>query len=137
MYGNILGKGQTQMNTKFTKSERRRIRELAHVAWERQLRSAIETLGQSINEMSDRRLTPFEVNDRIHEFHNGISRELFGLYSDSAPWWSVCRAHLNGVLTDLDLDSITETMRAGIRQFAATFRERNDTETREPNVDNR
>ena len=87
----------------FTKSERKTICKLAALAWERQLRSELHKIATAIADMDKGLLSPFEVNQIIHEFHNGISRELFNRYSGSQTWFPVCRAHYDKVFSDNDL----------------------------------
>lgn len=105
----------------FTKSERKTIRKLAELAWERQLRSELHKIAAAIADMDREVLSPFEVNQEIHNFHNGVSRNLFNRYSDSQPWFSVCRAHYDKVLSDDDLIDASDTIRNGIREFAKNF----------------
>ncbi|MFN7292203.1 MAG: hypothetical protein ACK5T6_16570 [Pirellula sp.] len=106
------------MLKEFSKGDRNQIRQLASIAWERRLRDELLKIGVFISEMATGKLSPFEVNDCVHQFHNGISRELFNLYSASDPWFAVCRAHNDGVLTDEDFINASDLMRAGMRRFA-------------------
>jgi len=108
-----------------TKSERKFIRKLADMAWERQLREALNSIGGVISEMASGNLSPFDANEAVHRFHSGISRELYILYSGSDPWFAVCRAHYDGILTDDDLANASENIRAGLKQFADRFEEYN------------
>ena len=109
------------MTIDFTKSERKTIRKLAALAWERQLRSELHKIAAAIADMDKEVLSPFEVNQKIHDFHNGVSRKLFRLYSDSQPWFSVCRAHYDRVLNDDDVMGASDNIRNGIREFAKNF----------------
>jgi hypothetical protein len=112
-----------------TKSERKLIRELAEIAWERQLRDALKSIGVVISEMAAGNLSPFDANDAVHQFHNGISRELYNLYSGSDPWFAVCRAHYDSILTEEDLAHASDNIRAGLKQFADRFHEYNGIQT--------
>lgn len=106
------------MEPELTRSERRKVRELAELAWERQLREEILKIGDAIQEMRNGAATPHDVDELIHRFHQGPSRKLFQLYSDNNPWWAVCRAHHDGILTDDDIAKASDKIIAGIRQFA-------------------
>ena len=117
------------MQLEFTKSEKRRIRELAALAWERELRSELTSIGDAINRMTDDQMSPHDVNNLIHKFHDGISRELFNRFSSNKPWLAVCRAHYDGVLTDADIAGDSDKIRNGIIEFAKTFRMINNIET--------
>lgn len=110
----------------FTKSERKTIRKLAALAWERQLRSELHKIATAISDMDKELLTPFEVNEIIHDFHNGISRKLFHRYSDSQPWFSVCRAHYDKVFSDDELTEASDKIRDGFRKFAKDFEHFNE-----------
>ena len=104
-----------------TKAERKQIRRLAGIAWERELRDELRKIATAIHEMENDTLTPFDVNDSIHRFHNGASRDLYRQYSDSLPWLGVCRAYIDRVLSDDDLLNTSDEVRNGIREFAASF----------------
>jgi hypothetical protein len=109
------------MQGDITKSEKKRIRQLADLAWDRELRIELQKIAAAIEEMKNGQLTPFDVTDRIHKFHNGAARDLYNQFSHSLPWLAVCRAHLDGVLTDDDISDATNEIREGIREFAVSF----------------
>ena len=90
------------MKDDLTKAEQRQVRQLAGIAWDRELRRELRKIGAALEEMESQSLSPFDVNDRIHEFHNGASRALYSRYSGSRPWWAVCRVYCDSVLTDDD-----------------------------------
>jgi hypothetical protein len=66
-------------------------------------------------------MTSFDVTDRIHRFHDGAARDLYKQFSNSLPWLAVCRAHLDGVLTNDDITDASGDIRDGIWEFAASF----------------
>jgi hypothetical protein len=104
-----------------TKADKKRVRQLAGIAWERELRCELRKIAAAIEEMENNSLSPFDVNDSIHRFHNGASRDLYKQYSDSLPWWGVCRAYHDRVLTDDDLVDARGEVWNGIREFAASL----------------
>ncbi len=106
-----------------TKSESRHIRRLADIAWERQLRDALNVVGGVISEMASGKLSPFDANMAVHQFHNGIARELFFTYSRGNPWDAVCRALYEGVLTEDDLVNVSDKVRTEMKQYADCFQE--------------
>jgi len=67
-----------------TKAFRRAIRELATVAYERELGSALESLQRHFSAWREGEMSPFELTDAIHRFHNGIARELHNQYSSQS-----------------------------------------------------
>jgi hypothetical protein len=109
------------MQSPHTKAERKLVRKLAEIAWERKLREALKGRGAVIAEMEAGKISPFEANEALHQFHNGKSRELYNLFSDSDPWFAVCRAHYDGVLSEEDLAEASDNLRAGLQQFAVNF----------------
>ena len=93
------------------KSDRKKIRQLADRAWERELRSAIAEIGDAIVEMERGTVSPFDVDEKIHEYHNGTARDLYNLYSGGGPWMGVCQAYYKGILSDEDLVELSEEVR--------------------------
>ena len=110
------------MEPDFNKSDRRRVRELADIAWERQLRDELLAIGDAITAMRNNTITPHDVNQLIHQFHNGTSRELYNRYSSGQIWIAVCRAHYDGILSDEDVSDVSEKLRDELRRFAETYR---------------
>ena len=109
------------MSGDLTKADKKRVRQPAGIAWERELRSEILGIAVAINEMETSSLSPFDVNDRIHRFHHGASRDMYKQYSQSLPWAGVCRAYIDRVLTDDDLVDASDEIRDGIGGFAASI----------------
>ena len=79
------------MQGEFTRSEKKRIRQLAGLAWDRGLRIELRKIAVAIEEMESGRLTPFDVTDLIHRFHNGAARDLYKQFSGSLSWLEVSR----------------------------------------------
>jgi hypothetical protein len=50
-------------------------------------------------------LDPFELSDRIHRFHDGVSRDLYVLYGRLPPSHSVARAVVLQVLEESEVPS--------------------------------
>lgn len=94
----------TQPVRRFTKRERARLRELAGAAWEAELEAELEKLFEAFLKWADSGMSAFDLSDRIHEFHNGISRELYGRYTGLDPEITVPRAVALGILGEGELD---------------------------------
>ena len=109
------------MSGDLTRADKKNVRQLAGIAWERELRRELIGIAAAINEMENGLLSPFDVNARIHKFHNGASRDLYKQYYQSLPWSGVCRAYIDRVLTDDDLVDASDEIRAGIGLFAASI----------------
>jgi hypothetical protein len=84
---------------KITKSERAHLRGLAEEAWNDELRDALTELYEEFGKWADDGLSAFELADKIHEFHDGISRELYKRYSLD-PEVAVSRAVALGIVEE-------------------------------------
>lgn len=89
------------MQNDYSKSARCKLRKLAGVAHERQLAVALEKLYEQFNAWRDHRIDAFELNDRIHAFHQRTSREIWKLYNSAGQEdILVARALKSGLLTE-------------------------------------
>ncbi|QDU98487.1 hypothetical protein [Lignipirellula cremea] len=111
------------MSEKHPKANRKFRRKLGAIAWERELRFEILKLGDAIRAMEAGELTPFEVNDRIHEFHQGASRDLESRFLESDPGIAVYRAYYDGFLTEEDLAGATDEALETLHRFVEIIRE--------------
>ena len=66
---------------RFTKSEWTRLRTLAGLAYERELEEALGEVMAGVDGVRAGSLNVFDLNERIHEFHNGAARELWKFYN--------------------------------------------------------
>jgi hypothetical protein len=92
------------MHRDFTRAERRQLRELAGLAWDRELGAELAELEAAFGEWRAGDISPHELSDRIHRFHNGAARDLYVLYTmRSHPSELVARAVAAGVLSENDV----------------------------------
>ena len=102
------------MSRELTKSQKKRLRHLAEIAYERELSQASDALLAEFNRWKKKQIDVFELNEKIHEFHNGISRTLYERYVGMDPRFGVGRAIKVGVLNrrevEDDLFSLIEEM---------------------------
>lgn len=68
------------MTIRFTKSERKELRRLVGLAYERELAKALEALEESFGQWRKKKISAFELSELIHKFHNGVARNLWGFY---------------------------------------------------------
>jgi hypothetical protein len=66
---------------KFNKKEKKKLRELADLAYERELNFALSELEKKYIKWKEGIIDSFELNHEIHLFHNGISQELYKKYN--------------------------------------------------------
>ena len=74
---------------------------MAGIAYEREQATASDALLQEFQRWKNKEIDVFELNDRIHEFHHGISRELYNRYSGNEMIlsWCVANALHRGILS--------------------------------------
>ena len=63
-----------------TKKQKAELRRLAGLAHERELSAALSNLESEFGRWRRGEISVFELNDRIHRFHHGVSRDLYKLY---------------------------------------------------------
>src|SRR5215207_4472333 len=88
-----------------TKANRRKLRELAGVAYTRELSAELAKLESDFVQWRSGEVDPFELSDRIHRFHDGISRDLYVRYRDLSPSHSVARAVVLQLLQETEVPS--------------------------------
>lgn len=104
---------------KITKSEHAILRQLAKEAWEAELDDRLEQLFEDFLRWVDDEMSAFELSDKIHEFHDGASRELYGRYTGLEPAITVARAIAVGILGD---EALGEALRAKLSDQIEAFR---------------
>lgn len=76
----------------FTKRENRRLRELAAEAYDKEMDAALSALQERFQDWQQGVIGPHDLNQEIHEFHDGISRELYKTYTMGDSFYAVARA---------------------------------------------
>jgi len=92
------------MNDKYTKRQRRKLRELSEKAHEAELNKALNELYENFNDWNAGKINAFELNELIHKFHNGKSREIYNLYNSSVENFAVARAIVSDFLKQDNID---------------------------------
>ena len=83
---------------RYTKAQKKKLRELAGIANERELDQEMEMLYRHFDSWRNEKISCFELNDLIHKFHQGPSREIWKMYAYSDPDTVVPRAVALGIL---------------------------------------
>ena len=91
------------MTHHYSKPIRKKLRELASLAHERELSSTLETLDRHFAQWRRQEIDCFDLNDRIHSFHQKTSSELWKTYSSMEDDFLVCRAVDLGFLSKEDV----------------------------------
>ncbi len=95
------------------KGQRRRLRELAAVAHERELSLELTKVDAEFARWRSQEINVHELNDRIHAFHQGPSRRLYTQYTDGDPDFSVAAAIARGILNESDVGAEILELLAG------------------------
>lgn len=106
------------MDREFGRGTRRTLRELSRTAWERELNAELSVLAASFDQWRAGSIGPHELSDRIHTFHHGAARELYGLYTRVHPTQLVARAVGLQVLSDTEVPpSLLEALATSIEYY--------------------
>jgi hypothetical protein len=96
------------------------VRQLASLAYERELSAELVRLQGKFDEWRREVIDAFELERAIHDFHNGSARELFNRYSGSAMLdHAVAGAVISGVIGE---DEVPEIAREHIIRIVGVFR---------------
>lgn len=95
----------------FTKLERKELRKLSGLAYERELTRALESLEENFRRWRKNEITMFELSEFIHKFHNGIARDLWSFYTMGHVELNVKHAIANGIILKTEINqSILEKL---------------------------
>jgi hypothetical protein len=76
---------------------------LAGLAHERELSNAAADLQARFEEWRSGRIDVFALNEQIHRYHDGVSRDLYKRYSMGEAHWSVASAIARGILKESEV----------------------------------
>lgn len=82
----------------YPKRIKRILRQLCTQAYEAELARALNDLDTRFIEWKRGAITPFDLNDAIHEFHQNASRELYNKYSNPLLGPTIASAIADGLL---------------------------------------
>jgi hypothetical protein len=86
-----------------TRSERKLLRGLASVAYERELGRALDRVQVVFEAWKSGRSSPHDVSAAIHEFHDGVARDLYVLYTRIDVAQAVARALAHGWIGESEI----------------------------------
>jgi hypothetical protein len=102
------------------KAARTAIRQLASIAYERELSAELVKLQHKFEEWHREEIDAFDLEKFIHAFHNGSARELFNRYAAGAMLdHAVAGAVLSGAIQE---DEVPEAAREHIMRLVTLFR---------------
>ena len=106
------------MRQDLTKSQRRRIRELAGIAYDRELSRELKALEDHFARWCGGEIDAHELSDRIHVFHQGPNRSLFLMYTGSDRDVAVASAIGRGILTEEEATPEIVGLLSGLIEYA-------------------
>jgi len=96
---------------------KRLVREWADIAHDRDLRQALRALHGQFGRWERGEITSFELNDFVHQFHDGASREIWKRYATNHLEPAVAAAMAVGVLRKEELPRELLQHVAGLIEF--------------------
>jgi len=106
------------MSERFSKRERAALRNLAAEAHDHELQNALTDLYDEFCVWGGDGMSAFDLNDKIHEFHDGISRELYKTYVLSDPELAVT---IGIFRKTINLDDIDKNLREKLKPMVEGF----------------
>jgi len=83
-----------------SKSQKRKLRELAIQAYENELKTELEGLFKKFKEWEKNKISSGELSHLIHEYDRGPSKNMFSYYNNIDPQVVVARAVAYNLLTE-------------------------------------
>ena len=112
------------MTMKISKAQKKHLRELAGIGYERDLARCLDVVKNSFEKWEAGEISVWDVNDKIHEFHDEIARELYKAYSSIGdPIYSVAFGVRQGVI---DLEEINKECMPLLQPLLNYFNEDRD-----------
>lgn len=115
------------MRDDLTKAQRRRIRELVGIAYERELGRELGMVEVEFSRWRHGEIDAHALSDAIHKFHNGVARDLFSVYTGNMPDLALGSAIARGIVSP---DEVPPDIRAALEghfSFIQTPLEEQDT----------
>src|SRR5262245_259720 len=88
-----------------SKKTKRELRMLAEKAYAKELDQYLLELSIKFDDWKNKKIDCWDLNDHIHKFHNGISRELFKMYNGCNNIVVVSRALARNLLSKDEIPS--------------------------------
>lgn len=90
-------------HTDFGKAQRRELRRLVALAYERELATELEAVETHFRQWHAGNLDVQQLSDLIHQFHDGVARDLYVMYTRGQLGSVVAQAVARNVLHENDL----------------------------------
>jgi hypothetical protein len=84
----------------YSKSEKRRLRELAGIAYEREMKESLSAFIARVDDWKAGKITSLELSQLLHRYDYGESRKLWAVYQSPRHDMLVARAIAIGLLSE-------------------------------------
>lgn len=101
-----------------TKAQRREVRRLAGVVYERELAAALGQLESAFGRWHRGEIDAFALNDEIHRFHDGASKDLWKQYALGEAGFGLAAAIARGILKETEVNTAILKNLGGLIAFA-------------------
>ena len=85
------------------KTSRKQLRELAQIAYEREMTHHLNELAEKFEKWKKNEITSSDLNELVHNFHNGTSKQLYCIYNYLDVDGVVARAIAFGFLSEKEV----------------------------------
>jgi len=108
-----------------TKAQKRELRELVGIGHERELAAELGRQNTDFAAWKTGEIDPFELNNRIHRFHNGAAREVYDRFAmRGMEEILVARLIVDGVISESEVSpALREALKAQIESIRANLSE--------------
>lgn len=103
-----------------TRKQKKHIREMAGMAYERALVAALDNVFASFQKWKRGDMTAFALDEEIHRYHNGTARDLYKNYGIGDPDMAVLIALTKGILK---IEELNEDCRSFYQERVNMFRD--------------
>ena len=101
------------MHPDLTRPDRKTLRELATMAYARELDAALTDLHAQFMAWQAKRIDGFALSEAIHQFHQGVARELWSRYEHLDPGLVVRLALERGLLRPAEVPAALQKKLGG------------------------
>jgi|WetSurMetagenome_2_1015567.scaffolds.fasta_scaffold348683_1 hypothetical protein len=102
----------------YSKSVKKKFQELNLLAYERELAKHLHILASNFDDWKRNNISCWDLEELIHKFHTGKSRELYNFYNNPIPELAVASALTKGLLALEEIpDDIYELIEGSLSLF--------------------
>ena len=91
------------MYSTLTKKQKKEMRALQALAWERELEQELNKLEEQFRSWRSGTIGAFDLSDRIHQFHDHEARDLYKYYSYRNNLFAVPGAIAKGIIAESEV----------------------------------